>query len=202
MQIQTQSFLHTKQTPHYTYDDGQEHTIVFLIHDADCHMTIDVAAPQTALSIKILVADNHKSKSNIDLQVNLLADNTSANVAIINLLADKAQSHIDANIHVAPGTKDAEWHLHEDIIILGDSVRIHTTPQLDIHANQVKASHGAAIHRINGNNLFYLSSKWLSRSQAEKLLVDGYIYQICNTIQEDIYQNYKNTVYDVLYTTA
>jgi Fe-S cluster assembly protein SufD len=92
--------------------------------------------------------------------------------------------------------------LHEDIVILWESVHIHTTPQLDIHANQVKASHGAAIHRIDGNNLFYLSSKWLSRSQAEKLLVDWYIDQICNTVDQDTQQTYKDTVHAVLYATT
>ena len=200
--MQTQTFLHTQQNPHYNYDDAKEHTVVFLIHDTQCHMTIDLTAPETKCHIKILVVDNQESKSTLDLQVNLLADKTFADITIINLLADKAHSHIDANIHIAKNTQDAEGHLHEDIVILWESVHIHTTPQLDIHANQVKASHGAAIHRIDGNNLFYLSSKWLSRSQAEKLLVDWYIDQICNTVAQDTQQTYKDTVHAVLYATT
>jgi hypothetical protein len=116
--MQTQTFLHTQQNPHYNYDDAKEHTVVFLIHDTQCHMTIDLTAPETKRHIKILVVDNQESKSTLDLQVNLLADKTFADITIINLLADKAHSHIDANIHIAKNTQDAEGHLHEDIVIL------------------------------------------------------------------------------------
>ncbi len=46
---------------------------------------------------------------------------------------------------------------------------------LDIQSNDVKASHWAKIHQFDPSKIFYMTSKGLSKKQAEKLLLEGII---------------------------
>jgi len=43
--------------------------------------------------------------------------------------------------------------------LLGKNIQIKTLPMLDIQSNDVKASHGATIQRLDEEKLFYLTSK-------------------------------------------
>jgi len=57
-------------------------------------------------------------------------------------------------------------------------------PQLEIEANQVKASHAAAVGRMDEEQLFYLQSRGMKRKKAEKMIVDGFMGELTSKIED------------------
>jgi Fe-S cluster assembly protein SufD len=53
---------------------------------------------------------------------------------------------------------------------LSDSAVIDTKPQLEIHADDVKCSHGSTIGQLDGDAIFYLRSRGLDVAAARSLL--------------------------------
>jgi Fe-S cluster assembly protein SufD len=56
-------------------------------------------------------------------------------------------------------------------LLLSDYAQIDTKPQLEIHADDVKCTHGATIGQIDEEALFYLRSRGIDEVSARKLLL-------------------------------
>lgn len=63
-------------------------------------------------------------------------------------------------------------------MMLGDQGRLQVMPQLEIQANQVKCSHGAAVADLDTNAMFYLASRGISQGEARKMLLKNFILDI------------------------
>jgi len=56
-------------------------------------------------------------------------------------------------------------------LLLSDDAQIDTKPQLEIHADDVKCTHGATIGQIDADALFYLQSRGIDQVSARKILL-------------------------------
>ncbi len=59
-------------------------------------------------------------------------------------------------------------------ILLTDEASVNSKPQLEIYADDVKCSHGAAIGQINKNELFYLLARGIDETTARGILTYAY----------------------------
>lgn len=59
-------------------------------------------------------------------------------------------------------------------LLLSDDAQIDTKPQLEIHADDVKCTHGATIGQIDEEALFYLRSRGISEVSARNLLLRAF----------------------------
>src|SRR4029077_18164780 len=68
-------------------------------------------------------------------------------------------------------------------LILSDGAHADSIPGLEILANDVRCSHGATLGRVDREELFYLMTRGLSRSEAERLIVRGFFQDILDRIE-------------------
>lgn len=80
----------------------------------------------------------------------------------------------NGRIHIHPGADDSHSDLNTGNLLLSESARLNTKPELEIHAEDVTASHGATIGQIDDDALFYLRSRGLSEEEAMALLKYGF----------------------------
>jgi Fe-S cluster assembly protein SufD len=59
--------------------------------------------------------------------------------------------------------------------LLSDQAKAEAVPELEILSDDVKCSHAASISRIPAEHLFYLQSRGLNQTQAEELVVEGFL---------------------------
>ncbi len=71
------------------------------------------------------------------------------------------------------------------IIVFDEKCRGKASPVLNISENDVEASHGAAVGKLNEMHLFYLMSRGLSKEEAKRLITLGYLKPIENRFEED-----------------
>ncbi len=67
-------------------------------------------------------------------------------------------------------------------LLLSNGARIHTEPQLEIFADDVKCAHGATVSQLDAEELFYLRSRGLDHTGAIRLLVNGFAGEVLQQI--------------------
>jgi Fe-S cluster assembly protein SufD len=78
------------------------------------------------------------------------------------------------NIRIAPSAHGTEAALKDDALLLSKTAHIDSVPALEIAANDVKAFHGATVGAIDDTVLFYMMSRGIDRSTAEKIITLGF----------------------------
>lgn len=71
-------------------------------------------------------------------------------------------------------------------IILAKRAHLEANPLLLIDEYDVEASHGAAIGKIDDEQLYYLMSRGLSLNEAEKLIISGFLSPVISVLESDL----------------
>ena len=69
-------------------------------------------------------------------------------------------------------------------LLLSDAAEIDTKPELEIHAEDVKCSHGATIGQLDDNALFYLRSRGIDAIQARQILTVAFCQELLEAIPD------------------
>ena len=88
--------------------------------------------------------------------------------------ADRSRAVFNGRIQIDAGADDSDAALHIGSLLLSNRAEIDAKPELEIYADAVKASHGAAIGQLDPQALFYLRSRGLPQAQARQLLMNAW----------------------------
>jgi Fe-S cluster assembly protein SufD len=67
-------------------------------------------------------------------------------------------------------------------LLLSDAAEVDTRPQLEIHANDVKCSHGSSIGQLDEDALFYLRARGIGEGEAREVLTRGFAHQVLDAL--------------------
>lgn len=104
------------------------------------------------------------------LDVRHTARDTSCDIVWRGVADQRSRGIFHGAIVVAAGADGADAQLSNKNLLLSDQAEIDTQPVLEIHADEVKAAHGATVGQLDERALFYLRSRGLSRAEARSLL--------------------------------
>ncbi|MBS0615306.1 MAG: SufD family Fe-S cluster assembly protein [Verrucomicrobia bacterium] len=100
-------------------------------------------------------------------------------------LSDLSKSSFEGKIYVHPIAQKTEAYQRSSTLLLGEHALSYARPNLEIFADDVKASHGATVAQLNREQLFYLRSRGLNDTLAKQLLLDGFCREITSQIPYD-----------------
>ena len=69
-------------------------------------------------------------------------------------------------------------------LLLSDDAQINTKPQLEIFADDVKCTHGAAIGQLDEDALFYLRARGIGASEARNMLIHAFAGEVLDGIHD------------------
>ncbi len=81
-------------------------------------------------------------------------------------------------VHVYPGAKNAKSKVVCDALILDERSRSDTYPTMKIDEQNVQIEHEATVSKIGDEQLFYLTSRGVTKEQAQSMIVNGFIEPI------------------------
>lgn len=138
--------------------------------------SLEVNVPKSG-NIKIISIVHGKGKESYKLNYKIRHDypNTYSNSVFKVVLEDQSQFDFEGMIDIENGAENSNAYLKADVLMLSDEARAHVVPSLEIKENDIKASHGATITKINEEQIFYMMSRGLSRTKAKKLIVEGFL---------------------------
>lgn len=97
-------------------------------------------------------------------------------------LADFARSSFEGKILVRQAAQKTDAFQLNNNLLLSERAHADSKPNLEIFADDVKASHGATFGQLDKDHLFYLKSRGFSAKDAENLLVYGYCKEILEMV--------------------
>jgi Fe-S cluster assembly protein SufD len=96
------------------------------------------------------------------------------------ILADAARAVFNGKIIVRPDAQKTDARQTNKALLLSEDALINTKPQLEIFANDVKCTHGAAVGQMDDEAIFYLRSRGLSESEARHFLLRAFAGDVLN----------------------
>jgi len=88
-------------------------------------------------------------------------------------------------IVIRAGADGSEAALSNKNLLLSEHAEIDTQPVLEIHADEVKAAHGATVGQLDATALFYLRSRGIPEADARRLLTAAFCREIVAGIDDE-----------------
>lgn len=101
------------------------------------------------------------------------------------VLDDAAQGEFFGRLLIAPDAQKTDAQQTNRNLLLSEKALMRTRPQLEIYADDVKASHGATIGQLDESALFYMQQRGLSPQTARQLLIAAFMKDVVNTITDE-----------------
>jgi Fe-S cluster assembly protein SufD len=99
------------------------------------------------------------------------------------ILADQSRAVFNGKIIVRPDAQKTDAKQTNKALLLSDDANINSKPELEIFANDVKCTHGAAIGQLDDAAMFYLRSRGLGVSESRAMLVHAFAGDILNRLK-------------------
>lgn len=108
------------------------------------------------------------------LGIEHIARDTSCELTWRGLGTGRGRAVFHGGILIREGADGSDAMLSNKNLLLSEGAEIDTQPVLEIHADEVKAAHGATVGRLDANALFYLRSRGLPEDLAQQLLTAAF----------------------------
>jgi Fe-S cluster assembly protein SufD len=112
-----------------------------------------------------------------------IAPNTTSDFAFKGALRDKSTAVWRGMIRVERDAQKTNAYQENRNLMLSPTTHAVPIPGLEILANDVRCTHGATVGRVDRDQLFYLMSRGLSHSEAERLIVRGFFEDVLARVE-------------------
>jgi Fe-S cluster assembly protein SufD len=94
------------------------------------------------------------------------------------ILAGKAKAVFNGRIIVRLDAQKTDAKQTNRALLLSDEATINSNPQLEIFADDVKCTHGAAVGQLDEEAMFYLQARGLNRAEARDMLLHAFAGEV------------------------
>ena len=105
-------------------------------------------------------------------------------------LKDNARSVYSGLIKVSEGAQKTDAYQQNRNLVLSRTARADSIPNLEIGANDVRCTHGATVSQVEEEHLFYLQARGIPRTEAQKLIVEGFFRPVIDRIPVEEIQGF------------
>jgi Fe-S cluster assembly protein SufD len=112
-----------------------------------------------------------------------MAPSTTSDFAFKGALRDTARAVWRGMIRVEEGAQKTNAYQENRNLLLSKSAHADSIPGLEIMANDVRCTHGATLGQVDREQLFYLMTRGLTRTEAERLIVRGFFQDVLDRVE-------------------
>ena len=94
------------------------------------------------------------------------------------VLGGAARGIFNGRVIVRPDAQKTNARQTNRNLLLSEMALVDTKPQLEIHADDVRCTHGATIGRLDEAPLFYLQSRGIGRREAQEILTQAFAREV------------------------
>ena len=110
---------------------------------------------------------------------------TKSSQIVKGVIGGTAKGVFQGRIHIAPNAIHTSGTQLHKAILLSDTAEIDVKPELEIFADDVKCSHGAASGELDKEQLFYMRSRGIGEEEAKNILIEAYLNDVINMIENE-----------------
>ena len=151
----------------------------------DIDVSVDLVGPGAEAHIKALYLCSGAEKVNFRILMHHRAPGCHSTQCINGIAGGEAQVNFSGTIIVAPDAQQTEAYQENHNIVLTETAKVDTRPQLEIYADDVKCSHGATVGQLNADELFYMRSRGVPEAEARMLQMLSFLSPVIPAGREE-----------------
>lgn len=114
----------------------------------------------------------------------------TTNETFRGIIGDSARAVFNGRIHIHPDAQKTLAQLSNKNLLTSNKAEVDTKPELEIYADDVQCAHGATVAQLDETAVYYLTSRGVSRKEAEVMLSFGFINELVDRVREQAISNY------------
>lgn len=133
------------------------------------------------------------AQGHININVQHDSPHTSSDQLVKSVLQDVSRFGFEALVYINKLAQHSICHQLNNNLILSEKAQVFSKPFLKVLADEVKATHGATMSKLQEEDIFYLKARGLNINQSRDLLIKAFCQEILNPVN---IQNMKNMLID------
>lgn len=101
------------------------------------------------------------------------------------VLSDSSQGAFLGELKIKPDAQKVSAEQTNRNLLLSETAVMRTQPQLEIYADDVKASHGASTGQLDESALFYMQQRGIDVATGRRLLVAAFMKDIVEQVSDE-----------------
>jgi Fe-S cluster assembly protein SufD len=126
-----------------------------------------------------------KQHVDLDTLTHHIGLGTGGDLLLKGAARDNGRAVFQGLIKIDPSGQQTNSYLKNENLLLSDGARSDSIPGLEIDANDVRASHGATVSRIDEEYIFYLQSRGIPRNTAVRMIVEGFFSSVFDRMSQE-----------------
>ena len=143
----------------------------------------DLAGPDATSRVTGAYFVDGKQHLDYDTFQEHIAPSTTSDFAFKGALRDEARAVWRGMIRVEQDAQKTNAYQENRNLLLSKTAHADSIPGLEILANDVRCTHGATLGQVDRDQLFYLMTRGLNRSEAERLIVRGFFQDALDRVK-------------------
>ena len=154
--------------------------------DVRLALEVDLTGPGASLDLAGLYLC--PDAENVDIRVLVRHDvpHCVSRQLFKGVVGGTARASFDGLIYVAQDAQKTEAYQENHTLLLSDTARVESRPQLEIYADDVKCSHGATTGYLNPDELLYLRSRGIPEAEARRLQMIAFLAPVLRRLPEPL----------------
>lgn len=148
---------------------------------------VDLTGPGAELDAAGIYVCADEETVDIRMRVSHLAGGCKSNQLFRGVADGRSHARFDGLIYVAQDAQKTEAYQSCNTLLLNEGARVETDPQLEIYADDVVCSHGAAIGYLSADEMFYMRSRGIPEEEARRLQILSFLSPVLNRLPDSIY---------------
>ena len=149
-----------------------------LLADANLSCRIDLAGADAENSLGAAFLIGGREHAVVKLRTNHRVADCRSDSTVKGVAGGEAVGEFSGLVYVAQDAQRTDAQQQSRNVLLSDTARIMTMPQLEIYADDVKCSHGATVGQMDADAILYMRQRGLSEAQARRLQIEGFVGDI------------------------
>src|SRR5690606_13346427 len=141
-----------------------------------------------------LFITNGEEHSDVNTVINHKAADTTSNQISKGILDAASKGVFTGKIHIFPkAQRVASGQLNKNLL-LSKKAQVHSQPQLEIFADDVKCSHGSTTGQLSPEEIFYFQARGIPEDKARNLLAFGFGLEVVQKIENNEAREYVSGI--------
>ncbi|MBQ8422243.1 MAG: SufD family Fe-S cluster assembly protein [Bacteroidales bacterium] len=165
---------------------GRKDMVLVVCPGVSCDVKLDVALSGEGAEANVygvyVCGGDEKVNISVDMRHNV--PHCNSRQLFKGMAGGSSRVDFYGKIIVAQDAQKTEAYQENHNLLLSDTAKVDTKPQLEIYADDVKCSHGATIGRLNEDEQFYMRSRGITLEDAKVLQMISFIAPVLEKIED------------------
>ena len=151
---------------------------------AEIPLTVDIDGEGAEVNLSGLYLCGGDERVRFEIEVRHNVGDSHSRQFFNGIAGGTSRAAFHGRILVKPDAQRIKAYQENHNILLSDTARVETTPQLEIYADDVECSHGATTGFLNAEEQFYMRSRGIPEAEAKVLQMISFLSPVLSRISD------------------